>query len=148
MNHRAIDEGHIFILADLMLHVKLSRRRLQKVHTDAWLLSSLPPLRAERRNKLDGLDVVDLFIEQTVCVAMLPQDWPLLVDFVERGPIVLYLFSRDDELALDKREDLEMTTQGPLLNLLDDLCENKISTRAVPRQQITLVSLKDIGATF
>ena len=92
--------------------------------------------------------MVDLFVEQTVGVAMLPQDWPLLVYVVERGPIILHLFRRDDELALDKREDLEVATQGRLLDQLDDLRENEIPTCAMPRQQITLVSLKDIGATF
>jgi hypothetical protein len=133
VNHRAVEEGHSFILAELMLHVKLGRRRLQEVHADAWLLSSLPPLRAERRDELDGLDVVDLFVEQTVGVAVLPQDWPLLVDLVERGPIVLYLFCRDDELALDKRKDLKVATQGRLLDQLDDLRENEIPTCAMPR---------------
>ena len=78
--------------------------------------------------------MVDLFYEDIVSVTMpLQHDRTLLTDLIESRPVIVCLLCADNQLALKKHKSPKVPPQSHLFYQLNDLGENEISPRAVPR---------------
>lgn len=71
-----------------------------------------------------------------------------LVDLLEAWPASLNgrLLRERNQLTVTNDEHLEVSLHRLLFDELDNFCDDEVSASAMSRQQVTLVSLENVGA--